>query len=757
MYHIRLYENTGFNSVNVPFSKEYLTVAANKVYDSAVGDLSGFDGLLEPLDIIQNRNLASVRIHAPWSWVNQADYIVLYNHDAFEAGMTDTQKKNQVKDEIRDNGWCYIITNAVMANTDTATLSLTPDYLTSVNAALEIADPDNEQTGDLPIRVIDGIVSRSTWALNQTRTSGGLTVLDVDMNDSLLTPSGTLKLKTDRLKADTLGAGNGKTILLSTIDLGTAGTALSAKDFEVASTIGTQDPHFVTVPVLDYVDDSNSVSFGINSGLGTASPTQKYPGVCAVSYSNVTLGSIYKKALSNIRALGLESAIIAQYYIPGLFCESLGTGLVSTILGAAGTIPNNSEWGSNNVQVKTHNGTISKLLSYSPYEVLGIISPTGSKIEVHPQDLQNNGSPLTGVIDISYVADPRPNGKPYFTINGIHGVTIGITSLLFNCVEGLPWQNVPITWNQSQSGSALNTVRYNTTYSLNTEMMQLQKGNAASMFALSNKPLGSRVLNEIAQAEAAKHNSYAYPGGFSTNTDLYGGDNVNAYTRDNSFYDKTGGAFGIKQGSAADEWFSGWKYSRDNAAKAAGSSVGKASGWAADAINTLAHAPGLNALFGYDLKSQQFSNDQNEIVANYIKDSILDRLEYDISNTYYAPSISFPYGASIFDFLGNGIVRYKYVYTSDDVHRLTTILKAYGVQYKEYLSKKYFSSAAEVDSYDGGAKSTKFIYIQTSSATVSGRARWINEGVAAQLNNGVRFWKGKPRHIVPTTAEETGV
>jgi len=737
MYHIRLYENTGFNSVNVPFSKEYLTVAANKVYDSAVGDLSGFDGLLEPLDIIQNRNLAAIRIHAPWSWVNQADYVVLYTHSAFEDGMSATQKKNQVKDEITNNGWCYIITNAVMANTDTAVLSLVPDYLTSVNAALEIADPDDEPS-DLPIRIVDGIVSRSSWALNQVKSnaSGTLSVLDIDLNDSLLTPSGTMEILTDRLSPNALGSGGGRTILLSTIDLSTAHYPTATK-FQVPN----MAEEYVVVPVLDYVDIESSVQFEITA-FGKSSPRQLYPGVMGWSYTGVTaLGNI-KKALSNIRALGLEDSIIAQYYIPSIYCEQ-PVGKISILTGSGGILT--EEWETQNVAIRTHLGSISNILNYSPYESVGLVSASGSKMEAHPQDLRNaNNSgvvnkkePLTGTLRVGFVADPRPNGKPYFTIIGLHGLDLSITSLMLNCVDGLGWQNVPLNWNQGASGNALNTIRYETTYSANKGLNVLQKQQAKSMYDLYNTPLASRVASEI--EEYTKNNNYK---------DVY------TYVPEQTFLAPGGGTFTIPK----QEFHTKELVDPQTSAAKAKDAVSKAAGFVSDFLNGAAHFTGINAMLGYDIKSQSFENDMYMISAQFAHDSILDKLEYDISNTYYTPSIAFPYGASIWDFLGNGVVRYKYKYSgTNEIHRLTSILKAYGVQYKEYLSKKYFSSAAEVDSYDGGAMSTKFIYLQTSSATVSGRARWINEGIAVQLNNGVRFWKGKPRHIVPTTAEETEV
>lgn len=730
MYQIRLYENTGFNSVNIPYSKAYLSVAANQYYDSVRGDLP-------PLDIIQNRNLAAIRINATWDMVNQADYVVLYNNT-----------ESTPDASITKNGWCYIITNAVMANTDTAILTLSPDFLTSVNAAEELSDEDGQ--GDLPLRIIDGIVSRSSWALNQLRTSGGLSVLDVDLNDTLLTPSGSMKILTDRLSAETLGSGSGRTILLSTIDLSSAHNTKALK-FTVPNTVDS-----VVVPTVDYVDDGSSVEFSVdNPGSGSASPSQKYPGVCAVSFTGVTANSNIRKALTNIRALGLESAIIAQYYIPSMYCSSLGSGLVSSIQGQAGLL--DSAFVTNDVEVGIHNGTISKILNYSPYESVGLVTATGSKMEAHPQDLRNSsGGALTGLVPVAFIADPRPEGRPYFTIAYLHGQSLGITTLLLNSVEGLPWQSVPLVWNQGASGNALNTARYNTSFTLGQNLTKFQMGNAGKLYDLYNQPKISRVLDELgvngnANADSTKVNSF----------------NTTLGTNYNSNYNPIGSIPGVsdflqhKAGTPE-------SMNHFNATFNTGANVSKISQITqetskasmfdkmAEGINNIVHMNGLNALFGYDIKAQTYANTQSETLANFVHDSLIDRLEYDISNEYYAPSISFPYGAQIWDFLGNGIVRYKYKYSGfNEVHRLTTILKAYGVQYKEQLSKKYFGSDAEVWSHDAnGSDSVKFIYVQTSSATVSGRARWINEGIAAQLNNGVRFWKGKPRHIIPTSAEE---
>lgn len=742
MYQIRLYENTGFNSVNIPYSKAYLSVAANQYYDSVKGNLP-------PLDIIQNRNLASIRINATWDMVNQADYVVLYKHNKEKQGTSDAA----INTSIRNNGWCYIITNAVMANTDTAILTLSPDFLTSVNAAEELSDEDGQ--GDLPLRIIDGIVSRSSWALNQLRTSGGLNVLDVDLNDTLLTPSGSMKILTDRLSAETLGSGSGRTILLSTIDLSSAHNTKALK-FTVPNTVDS-----VVVPTIDYVDNASSVEFSVNNpGSGSASPSQKYPGVCAVSFSGVTANSNIRKALTNIRALGLESAIIAQYYIPSIYCSSLGSGLVSSIQGQAGLL--DSAFVTNDVKVKTHNGTISKILNYSPYESVGLVTATGSKMEAHPQDLRNSsGDALEGLIPVAFIADPRPEGRPYFTIAYLHGQTLGITSLLLNSVEGLPWQSVPLVWNQGASGNALNTARYNTSFTLGQNLTKFQMGNAGKLYDLYNQPISSRILNEISDATTTtttQHTSAQSMMSIPGVRDFYA-------NRDKQIEANIFNSANYYEAAGTSKENTQMYMNQINAARNSASVSADASranfdiaGKGAELINSIAHSPGLNALFGYDIKAQTYANTQSETLANFVHDSLIDRLEYDISNEYYAPSISFPYGAQIWDFLGNGVVRYKYKYNgNNEIHRLTTILKAYGVQYKEQLSKKYFGSEAEVWSHDAnGSDSVKFIYVQTSSATVSGRARWINEGIAAQLNNGVRFWKGKPRHIIPTSEEEVG-
>ncbi|MBO5318698.1 MAG: hypothetical protein J6B01_02685 [Ruminococcus sp.] len=88
-----LFSNTGFNAVNIPDSPGLLAVVGNPTTVPA-------------LEIVQNRFLSSVRVHATWSAVKDVDYCMV-------------------------GDFYYMVEDVRMLNGDTAELSLLPDFITS--------------------------------------------------------------------------------------------------------------------------------------------------------------------------------------------------------------------------------------------------------------------------------------------------------------------------------------------------------------------------------------------------------------------------------------------------------------------------------------------------------------------------------------------------------------------------------------------------------------------------------------------------
>lgn len=104
-----------------------------------------------------------------------------------------------------------------------------------------------------------------------------------------------------------------------------------------------------------------------------------------------------------------------------------------------------------------------------------------------------------------------------------------------------------------------------------------------------------------------------------------------------------------------------------------------------------------------------------------------------------APELTFPFNSNIMrDALTNTCIVYRYYYSSSDLARIDKLLTMYGYRYTKPLESSDFTNR------------TKFNYVKTqggigSTRNSNGRLpKWWNDGISAQLSNGVRVW-----HVLP--------
>lgn len=750
-YSIRYFENTGFNSANLPWSKDDLILAATAYHD------------IDNVDLVQNRFLNSVTISAPWSQVNQCDYVIIYNN---------TEGTREIS--INTNGWCYLVVGVTMQASDVVTLSLVPDYLTSVDGARRLA---GESADGAPITIVDGLVTRSTYTLRQWM-DGDLSVYDIDLNDSLLTPSGSMELQMDKSDRST----SFKTILLSTINIPEAGTTDLAKAFTVSGSTLTSDK--VVVPTVPYITTGNSLDFRTysttaNGGIDSSTfHIQPWKGVCAIFNEDVYANSDLQKGLTNLRALGLEGALIDQYMIPTDYIsynKISGSDLLDNITGVIEDISELTGWTGQETYGNHHTGTISSLLNFSPYETMGIMTATGSKVECQPQDLFFDDMSQLSHIEVRVIVDPRPDGKPYYGIKYLHGLKNNMTNILIAAAEGLQWQKVPLIFNNGASGNALNTIRYQTGYNLNKQGYDMSTGYMKQLQDLNMTPGLVRASQSLADWNSSRGNKNNAIAGSSTNV------TSNKITSQNASTVAPPGVQHIVPADQYEKTFmsglynigadikSGITGAIDSAVEANVNAWNKLANTFPNAMNEMSSmliensnrvlqnvwgvlddSDIFNQLTGRDIQKIQNESALAQQAFGYQKGQILDAMEYAISNGFYTPTIMFPYNTMIFDFIGNRVIRYRYTYKPTDARRVTKIIKAYGIKYNTELNSNYFGSDAMMTNADTG---TDYLYIQTQTCTVTGRAKWINDGIAAQLNGGVRFWCGRPEHIKPTSEE----
>lgn len=108
-------------------------------------------------------------------------------------------------------------------------------------------------------------------------------------------------------------------------------------------------------------------------------------------------------------------------------------------------------------------------------------------------------------------------------------------------------------------------------------------------------------------------------------------------------------------------------------------------------------------------------------------------LDIAINANVVAPTVNFPYNSHILqDQFENGVLAYRYTYTANDVARIDKLLTMYGYKFAKPLETTDFTNRQY------------FNFVECSNVTVTGHARWWNDGIAAQLKGGVRVW-----HVLP--------
>lgn len=134
----------------------------------------------------------------------------------------------------------------------------------------------------------------------------------------------------------------------------------------------------------------------------------------------------------------------------------------------------------------------------------------------------------------------------------------------------------------------------------------------------------------------------------------------------------------------------------------------------------------------------RLKNERTAMVENYSQQKLADMMEYGISLNYQAPTIMFPYNTeTLRDFYGNGVFVYRLWYSNHDAERVKRIIRAYGAKYSMRIASAHFAIPTGKD----------FCYIEAQGVTVGHLPKWQADGLALQLNNGVRIWNTRPAHI----------
>lgn len=415
-------------------------------------DSLGFESRSCPsVAILQDRGRVNIKINMQWDNVKDADYCVINN-----------------------NG--YWITGIGMLNENAAQLELQQDYLTTIG--------------------IDNINIVAGWCTRRHVTNDTLWSNTID---EPFTPSSILKV--DGMNEINNGGGSGHiNILLCNIELDSLEDVAKAYTHVVTDATGSTSEDSVLVPQLpsssgDYTK-YYSHPFGVSNILSTTIPV-------TTAYNPNSEET--REQLSQVRSLGIESAVGASYQLPNYWVNDVSedsTNKYATLTDNWGIITSkiSPTWGSYKNK-KVYSGQFQKYIAYS------ICS--GDKAEFDVEDIINSNGGISWLM----FADLRYSGYPSCRPSSFKGNT---NNSMIGLIRGANWQQTPFMYTQA-SGTALAAagVAQNSVETLRGTVQQVpaQLGNMAMTIAPAAMTLNG--MNAATTAEAASHLGIAGSGGLS--------------------------------------------------------------------------------------------------------------------------------------------------------------------------------------------------------------------------------------------------
>lgn len=678
-YNVTIWSNTGFNVNNIPDSPALL----------------GTGTTVQPIEVMQDRYLENIKISGLWDSVKDIDY-------------------------CRVGSMYYIVTGVEMVATDVASLTLVPDFISSLG-------------GVTHLEILDGITERCHLSNS----------VDGDKDDPLLAPQEALVLQYEVLHGTSAqGVSSKFTVIESSVDMAkttawpesvpykSGVTELSEQyintpkqqklvkpkktvfttPIDVGSGVFVDQLHNRRDTCLEIVDCDTDVQGKINGDFTVNIPDQNGDthkmGTSKMSVNKVGSGTESRFSLIDynadytafVRSAGIESCIInkIEYPMSKVLVQSCYYDELPNFLKEVGGFPWEEELESaypdyelteiekcdylpslsikeisgvdysqkSGIEFKyaTANNDIINFSDYTPY---GLLTAAGNKIETEPKNLVDD---LHNVDDddapyVRCVSDPNPDGAPYYGYKKYLSST-AVVGFMARTVKGMSWKQVPIVFTE-KSGRLFDTISHSTTEKIAT-----------------NQYLANQAL-VIAQSAT---NSYF--GGLEAQTIA---------------------------SSASTTW---------NAADAS----------SAQTFNTLSHnrsrgtaqfkgalTPVVGGITQAVYNDWQYRQAMYEAGMNYAMSAVA------------SPTLMFPYNSEpARDAIDNGVISYRMKYSQADIARIDKLITMYGVKTRRALTNTMFTSRRY------------FNYVMCNNVTLTGHSRYLDEGAALQLKGGVRIWHTKP-------------
>lgn len=677
---VKAWFNTGFNAVNIPADPG--GAWADEIHSET----------FPALNILQHTNLSSVKIKATFPQVVDIDYIRL--DPPYTTGERPAHGGNATAFRYA----YYFVTGVTMANGDTAILSLLPDYV-------------NTAGGWNKLKIIDGITNRLTIKKSDD-VFGRYT-----QGDPYLAPSETLRLIDNEI--DPANGGTDVVYIESTIDIGTMAFATDSQEYQVSG--GT-----VVVP-KSYANFHSPTKYSYAKNPTDAQPERLYgKGNKTVVYDmdfTTDQAQIMAQGIENVRSLGIENALLNTAVIPsnmviqktGIMSINSDTHKVSAIeidsQGQPLTITHDVYYVDTDADIWKNTSDIPGYTDtrrwYVCRELMGKWATIGTNINlIYSNDVDNKrvlygeynkvgiitnaGNRLEAkpeevynnhsALQVVVVADPHLNGKPYYRFRYLHGHDGAIMGQHF--------------FTDAVSGMQWKQIPL-----LYTEKSgnRLDQENFDASRWVAN-------MGHTYDVELSKMQRQNMVDAYNKNTiNTAGGAVVGAIQSGVQGY-SIGGLTGLTGGLAA----------------GTGAAIGT---MVTAAINTNEE---LDRIKLFDLNAEKEAT-------MYIQQANEEKRQFLQNQNVVAPMIQFPYQNEGFrDFFGERFIVYQYRPTTRDLHRMDKILNMYGYAVTMPFKKDIINNR------------NHFVYVEANISVGGDIPRWLSEGVAMQISNGVRLWKVRP-------------
>ena len=666
---VKAYCNTGFDTVNIPDSPATLQSAAGSVVT------------LDTLNCLPLAGMTTSITVKSFSGLPSADYVSI----AF----------------ANDNTTYYgAITNYEYVSLDTVRLDIMLDGWLTCKAK--------------GIDSVSGITKR----VHVPKSSDVIGAYTED--DPLLVCSEPLEVETQSWCAppdSSQTAEPSKTIIASTIDLFLLGDARYNGAIVYTEPTGTGD-NSVTVPKVPGIQTQTEIPVSSGSPIqydttgkeqiasmaSLSSAPQLFARrnikVPAVNYFD---GSDWQviEGIAKARGLGVENGIIAQYTVPdqflsagsgtydGRFCVGAGTAAQFQITGATNV---NGVYGTSHefwIDYRESSDNIQNLrLLVGEMNKFGLVSvASGNSFEARPEDLKDSPSDFDAP-SVIMIADPRENGKPYYRFEHINGDDSNFSR---GIVAGANWQNAPIT-QYGNAGYEKDMIKMRNQYNLEREQRTADVWNGiinASANLISGGAAGSSGFTSHSGTSRSTSNS--------TNQ---------SYNRPFMSAARYSRGFGTSEGNTI--------------TNAAANNMSGSYNLGINLIGTAGHYVSTltNGLISMHMAQKQRLNE-------------LEAFALDAFTV--APAIVFPRIPGLVDFIGNGVLIYRYHPTRKDLARLDKVLNAFGYAHTKMLELSDFSNRS------------RYNYVMASGVKINCNiAKFVREAAQDQIAMGVRVWHRKP-------------